>query len=55
MAAEAGGFGLFSIRERMEQLGGELQIVSEPGGGSRMTIIAPLKREETDEGAQSEH
>ena len=53
MAAETGGFGLFSIRERMEQLGGELQIVSEPGGGSRITIIAPLKREEADEGEES--
>lgn len=50
---ELGGFGLFSIRERMEQLGGELQIVSEPGSGSRITIIAPLRREEVDEGEES--
>lgn len=50
MAGETGGFGLFSIRERMEQLGGEFKIASELGHGSRMTIIAPLKREEMDEG-----
>jgi signal transduction histidine kinase len=53
MVGETGGFGLFSIRERMEQLGGELKIASEPGHGSRMTIIAPLRREEADEGEQS--
>ncbi len=51
--AETGGFGLFSIRERMEQLGGELKIASEPGHGSRMTIIAPLMREAGDEGGES--
>ncbi|MHC4719961.1 MAG: sensor histidine kinase, partial [Planctomycetota bacterium] len=53
MVGETGGFGLFSIRERMEQLGGRLKIASEPGHGSRMTIIAPLRREEADEGEQS--
>lgn len=53
MVGETGGFGLFSIRERMEQLGGELKIASEPGRGSRMTIIAPLRREKADEVEQS--
>jgi signal transduction histidine kinase len=37
-----GGFGLFSIRERMADLGGSLQIVSAPGKGCRATLIAPL-------------
>jgi PAS domain S-box-containing protein len=38
-------FGLFSIRERLQNLGGHLQIKSSPGKGSRLTLIAPLKVE----------
>jgi len=30
-----GGFGLFSIRERMSDPGGRLEIQSEPGKGSK--------------------
>ena len=37
------GFGIFSIRERLEQLGGYLEIESEPGRGSKFTMTAPLK------------
>jgi CheY-like chemotaxis protein/anti-sigma regulatory factor (Ser/Thr protein kinase) len=37
----AGGFGLFSIRERIHLLGGEMVIDSEPGKGSRITLAAP--------------
>ena len=40
---ENGGFGLFSIRERLNHLGGHLQIESEPGAGARMTLVAPLR------------
>lgn len=36
------GFGLFSIRERMELLGGRLIIDSAPGRGSRFTLEATL-------------
>ncbi len=39
------GFGLFSIRERLHYIGGQLEIESEPGRGTRVTIIAPLKQE----------
>ena len=39
----AGGFGLFSLRERMEMIGGQLQIDSAPGKGTRATLIAPLQ------------
>ncbi len=49
-AVRRGGFGLFSIRERLEQLGGELEIESAPGHGTRVTIMAPLKEEKVDEG-----
>ncbi len=37
----AGGFGLFSIRERLHLLGGELEINSAPGRGSEITIVVP--------------
>ena len=35
-------FGLFSIRERMEALGGTFNITSEPGKGAIATLILPL-------------
>jgi len=38
-------FGLFSLRERLEALGGDFFIVSEPGRGTRAVMTAPLKRE----------
>ena len=38
-----GGFGLFSIRERLEWLGGGFEIDSSPGKGSRLTLWLPLK------------
>jgi PAS domain S-box-containing protein len=44
-AVKEGGFGLFSIRERLGQLGGRLEIESEPGYGTKATLIAPLKQE----------
>jgi len=36
-----GGFGLFSIRERMADLGGALEIDSEPGQGFTATLVIP--------------
>jgi len=39
----AGGFGLFSIRERLQLLGGRMEIKSAPGRGSRITLYAPTK------------
>jgi PAS domain S-box-containing protein len=38
-------FGLFSIRERLEPLGGYMKVSSEPGHGTRVTIMGPLKSE----------
>ncbi|MDH5202516.1 MAG: HAMP domain-containing protein [Nitrospirota bacterium] len=40
------GFGLFSIFERMDYLGGHFEIVSKPGHGTMVTLVAPLKRDE---------
>jgi signal transduction histidine kinase len=36
------GFGLFSIRERMADLGGALEIESRPGQGFAATLVMPL-------------
>jgi PAS domain S-box-containing protein len=38
-----GAFGLFSIRERLNHLGGHLDIKSKPGQGTYATLVAPLK------------
>jgi signal transduction histidine kinase len=44
-AGTAGGFGLFSIRERARYLGGSLAIESEPGAGTRAVLRIPLGKE----------
>jgi signal transduction histidine kinase len=36
------GYGLFSVRERLHPLGGRMEIHSEPGRGTRVTILLPL-------------
>ncbi len=38
------GFGLFSIRERLEQLGGRLEMQAVPGKGTHVSIFAPRYR-----------
>jgi PAS domain S-box-containing protein len=40
----SGGFGLFSIRERLELLGGRLAVEASPGVGTRMTVDIPRGR-----------
>lgn len=39
-----GGFGLFNIRERLEHFGGHLQIESQVGRGTRITMTVPLRQ-----------
>ncbi len=46
------GFGLFSIRERMEHFGGNLDVKSKPGQGAFVTLTMPLKQQEEDAGAK---
>jgi signal transduction histidine kinase len=41
---DTGGFGLFSIRERLSQMGGSLEIDSRPGQGCRSVLRAPLQQ-----------
>jgi PAS domain S-box-containing protein len=57
-AAEAqdyskGGFGLFNMRQRLAHLGGTFQVAQRPGGGTVVTISAPLAR--TDPEVSHEH
>ena len=54
-AAKRGEFGLFSIREQLERLGGHLEIESSPRCGCRVTITTPLKKEKTEGGNKNEH
>jgi signal transduction histidine kinase len=49
---ERSGIGLFSIRERLYSLGGELKILSEKGQGCTVSMIVPLT---SDEGADDEN
>lgn len=41
-----GGFGLFSIRERLHLLGGQIEMDSAPGKGARLTLVVPAVPEE---------
>jgi signal transduction histidine kinase len=54
-AARRGEFGLFSIRERLEQLGGHLEVESKPGCGCKVTMMAPLKKEKIEGEDKNEH
>lgn len=42
-ASETGGFGLFSLRERLAALGGSMKVKSSTGKGSEIAIDAPIK------------
>ena len=43
LPARSGGFGLFSITERMADLGGSLEMVSAPGKGCRAILAVPIE------------
>lgn len=44
-AKQAGGYGLRSMRERAEELGGGLRIISHPGQGTLVIVNTPVTRE----------
>jgi CheY-like chemotaxis protein/anti-sigma regulatory factor (Ser/Thr protein kinase) len=47
-AGESGrGFGLFSVRERLQLFGGDVDVQSAPGEGSRIFLTVPLPRQAT--------
>ena len=37
-----GGVGLVGMRERVEELGGEIEVSSRPGEGTEVTVRVPL-------------
>lgn len=41
VGVEARGFGLFSIRERLDVIGGALHLETAPGQGTRIRVLAP--------------
>ena len=43
--SQGGGFGLFSIRQRLDHLGGGMTIESAVGRGCRIRLVAPLRQE----------
>lgn len=45
--APDGHFGLQGVRERVDKLGGRLQIESEPGAGTQLIITVPVRRHAT--------
>ncbi|MFZ5917655.1 MAG: sensor histidine kinase [Chloroflexota bacterium] len=42
-SADRGGFGLLGLRERAEQLGGELHLEPRPGGGTQLSLRLPTE------------
>jgi signal transduction histidine kinase len=42
-SSHTGGYGLFSVRERLHHLNGVLKVESIRGKGTRIVIIAPIK------------
>ena len=49
--SSGGGFGLFSIQERMTDLGGRLELVSQPGAGCRAILRLPIPTKNAEIGA----
>jgi signal transduction histidine kinase len=45
---KGGGFGLFSIQERLKHFGGRLEMTSDPGKGTRMELIVPMQTTQGD-------
>ena len=46
------GFGLFSMRTRLEEIGGKLEISSVPDTGTRVTLSAPIHTSESGGGSK---
>jgi signal transduction histidine kinase len=51
-ATPTSGYGLFSVRERLNRLGGRTRIESSPGGGARILLAVPLAA--ADEGGDTD-
>ena len=44
-AVAQGGVGLVGMRERVEELGGEIEVSSRPGEGTGVTVKVPVGRD----------
>jgi signal transduction histidine kinase len=42
LPSRRGGFGLFSIRERLKMIGGHIDVRSTPGAGTLVRITTPV-------------
>jgi signal transduction histidine kinase len=51
--AESNGHGFFSVRERMNHLGGTMQVESALSHGTRIILIAPIRNGEPEKGRES--
>ncbi|MHC4589498.1 MAG: sensor histidine kinase, partial [Planctomycetota bacterium] len=40
--SRSGGYGLFHVGERLKHLGGRLDVESQPGHGTTVTVVAPM-------------
>jgi len=49
------GLGLFNIQERLQLIGGEMKIRSQPGKGTSITLVAPVAAAGQEEEATREH
>jgi len=38
----AGGFGLYSVRERLDHLGARIEVDTRPGAGTAVRVYAPI-------------
>jgi PAS domain S-box-containing protein len=52
-SAKGERYGLFSIQERMQHLGGRFEVVSRPGEGVRAVLVTPLRVKEDEKAAPS--
>jgi signal transduction histidine kinase len=50
---EEGGFGLVSVHERAELIGGAVRVVSRPGEGTTLAVTAPLPAADSAIGEES--
>ena len=46
--ARQGHLGLVGMRERAEAIGGTLQIASQPGEGTKLQVVVPVKPVDAD-------
>ena len=54
-SGKKGGFGLFNIRERLEYMGGRLEIESRQGKGTRAVMTAPVTKSERGQEKEKQH